>query len=65
MFYAINAQGTVLYRSKDKSRVEAHVAQVAKVSGYTLRISNVKPTRTPKIRFNGMLPYNDSVENYL
>ena len=63
MFYAINAQGTVLYRSKDKSRVEAHVALVAKVSGYTLRISSVRPTKpTPKIHFNGLLPYNDPIE---
>ena len=63
MFYAINAQGTVLYRSKDKSRVEAHVASVAKVSGVTLRISNAKPTKpTSKIRFSGMFAYNDPIE---
>ena len=63
MFYAINAQNTVLYRSKDKSRVEAYVASVAKVSGYTLRISSVRPTKpTSKIRFNGMFAYNDPIE---
>lgn len=62
MFYAVNSKGTVLYRNKDRSKIEAQVAIVAKHSGVTLRITATKPAGTPVMRCVGILPYNDPIE---
>lgn len=64
MHYAINAKGTVLYRNKDRKRLEAQVRLVAKHSGVQLRITDVKPIGATTIRCNGILPYNDPIERY-
>ena len=64
MFYALNAKGTVLYRNRDLSRLESQVRLVAKHSGVQLRITDVKPANAPVVSCNGILPYNDSIEQF-
>ena len=60
MFYAINAKGTVIFRSQVLATIKSHVALVHICSGVALDIVTKVPK--VKVRYASVLQYNDPIE---